>query len=177
MFTMGSLRRAKEDERTSVNGLLELLGLGAVADRTPLGLPLGWARLVELGRALATSPTVLLLDEPSAGLDSSETEQFESSLLSVTRERGISVLLVEHDVELVMRICSTVNVLDFGILIANGSPDEVQTNPKSAPPTWARSFLPASALAAVARRLRASHRPPSQRRALMRRVRSRRSAD
>jgi len=104
MFTMGSLRRAKEDEKARVNGLLELLGLGAVADRTPLGLPLGWSRLVELGRALATSPTVLLLDEPSAGLDSSETEQFESTLLSVTRERGISVLLVEHDVELVMRM-------------------------------------------------------------------------
>ena len=129
MFTMGSLRSAK-DERTSVNGLLELLGLGPVADRIPLALPLGWARLVELGRALASSPTVLLLDEPSAGLDTSETEQFERSLLSVTSERGTSVLLVEHDVELVMRICSTVNVLDFGILIASGSPDEVQTNPQ-----------------------------------------------
>ena len=113
-----------------MNGLLELLGLGPVADRIPLGLPLGWARLVELGRALASSPTVLLLDEPSAGLDTSETEQFERSLLSVTSERGTSVLLVEHDVELVMRICSTVNVLDFGILIASGSPDEVQTNPQ-----------------------------------------------
>jgi len=130
MFTIGSLRRAKEDEQTSVNGLLELLGLGPVADRTPLGLPLGWARLVELGRALASSPTLLLLDEPSAGLDSSETEQFESSLLNVTRERDISVLLVEHDVELVMRMCSTVYVLDFGVLIASGSPDEVQTNPQ-----------------------------------------------
>ncbi|MGO8861840.1 MAG: ATP-binding cassette domain-containing protein [Acidimicrobiales bacterium] len=130
IFTMGSLRPVKEDEQTNVESLLELLGLGAMADRSALGLPLGWARLVELGRALATSPTVLLLDEPSAGMDSSETEQFESSLLSVARERGISVLLVEHDVELVMRMCSTVYVLDFGILIASGSPDEVLTNPK-----------------------------------------------
>ena len=130
MLTMGSFRPANEDEQTSVEGLLELLGLGAMADRPALGLPLGWARLVELGRALATSPTVLLLDEPSAGMDFSESEQFESSLLSVARERGISVLLVEHDVELVMRMCSTVYVLDFGILIASGSPDEVRTNPK-----------------------------------------------
>jgi branched-chain amino acid transport system ATP-binding protein len=130
MLTMGSFRPANEDEQTSVEGLLELLGLGAMADRPALGLPLGWARLVELGRALATSPTVLLLDEPSAGMDFSESEQFESSLLSVARERGISVLLVEHDVELVMRMCSAVYVLDFGILIASGSPDEVRTNPK-----------------------------------------------
>src|SRR5258708_1049931 len=82
-----------------------------------------------LGRALAASPTVLLLDEPSAGLDSSETERFEGTLGRVSRERAISVLLVEHDVELVMRMCSTVYVLDFGIMIASGSPQAVPANP------------------------------------------------
>jgi ABC-type branched-subunit amino acid transport system ATPase component len=129
LFTMGSLRPAQPDERDGVDELIELLGLGPVAHHSALGLPLGVARLVELGRALAAAPTVLLLDEPSSGLDSAETEQFEDSLRRISRERGISVLLVEHDVELVMRICSAVNVLDFGVLIACGSPDEVRADP------------------------------------------------
>ena len=129
MFTMGSLRPEEPDERTSVDGLIELLGLGGVAHRPALGLPLGVARLLELGRALAASPTVLLLDEPSSGLDSSETEQFESSLRRVSRDRGISVLLVEHDVDLVMRMSSTVYVLDFGLVIASGPPEAVRADP------------------------------------------------
>ena len=129
MFTMGSLRPEEPDERTSVDGLIELLGLGRVAHRPALGLPLGVARLLELGRALAASPTVLLLDEPSSGLDSSETEQFESSLRRVSRDRGISVLLVEHDVDLVMRMSSTLYVLDFGLVIASGPPEAVRVDP------------------------------------------------
>jgi ABC-type branched-subunit amino acid transport system ATPase component len=129
LFTMGSLRPAGADEQRSVDELIQLLGLGSYADRPALGLPLGIARMLELGRALAASPTVLLLDEPSAGLDSSETEQFERSLHQLSSERAISVLLVEHDVDLVMRTCSTVYVLDFGLLIASGSPQEVSDNP------------------------------------------------
>jgi ABC-type branched-subunit amino acid transport system ATPase component len=109
--------------------LIGLLGLGSVSDLPALGLPLGLARMLELGRALASSPTVLLLDEPSAGLDSSETEQFEGTLRRVSRQRAISVLLVEHDVNLVMRLCSSVYVLDFGVSIATGSPEEVSANP------------------------------------------------
>jgi ABC-type branched-subunit amino acid transport system ATPase component len=130
LFTMGSVHPATPEEQADVDGLIELLGLGPVAARPAQGLPLGWARLVELGRALASSPTVLLLDEPSAGLDSSETEQFENTLRNATRARGISVLLVEHNVELVMRMCATVYVLDFGVLIASGPPDEVRADPQ-----------------------------------------------
>jgi branched-chain amino acid transport system ATP-binding protein len=129
LFTMGSLRPTEKVETARVDELIDLLGLESVATRPTIGLPLGSARLVELGRALATSPTVLLLDEPSAGLDSSETAQFESTLRRVSEERDISVLLVEHDVELVMRLCSTVNVLDFGRLIAKGKPAEVRADP------------------------------------------------
>ena len=129
VFTMGSLRPAEPDEQSRVDKLIGLLGLGSVADLPALGLPLGLARMLELGRALASSPTVLLLDEPSAGLDSSETDQFEDTLRRVSRQQSISVLLVEHDVELVMRLCSTVHVLDFGVSIASGSPEEVSANP------------------------------------------------
>jgi ABC-type branched-subunit amino acid transport system ATPase component len=129
LLALGSLRPAPAGERAAVDELIGLLGLGRVARRPALGLPLGVARLLELGRALAASPTVMLLDEPSSGLDSSETEQFERTLRRVASERGISVLLVEHDVELVMRLCSAVHVLDFGVLIASGPPEEVRANP------------------------------------------------
>jgi ABC-type branched-subunit amino acid transport system ATPase component len=129
VFTMGSLRPASRAEQQHVNELLDLLGLTPIADRSAVGLPLGVARLVELGRALAAAPTVLLLDEPSSGLDSTETQRFENVLKRVAAERGISVLLVEHDVALVMRLCTTVNVLDFGALLACGPPADIQANP------------------------------------------------
>jgi branched-chain amino acid transport system ATP-binding protein len=130
LFTMGSIRPVDSNEKSKIDELVGLLGLGSMADRPALGLPLGVARLVELGRALATSPKVLLLDEPSSGLDSSETEQFEGTLRRVSRERGVSVLLVEHDVELVMRMCTNIYVLDFGAMVTNGSPEEVRVNPE-----------------------------------------------
>jgi ABC-type branched-subunit amino acid transport system ATPase component len=129
LLTMGSLRPAESDEQSQVDELIDMLGLQPVADQAALGMPPGLARTLELGRALAASPTVLLLDEPSCGLNSSETEQFERTLRRVSRERGISVLLVEHDVDLVMRLCSSVSVLDFGRLIASGSPEEVHATP------------------------------------------------
>jgi branched-chain amino acid transport system ATP-binding protein len=100
LFTLGSVHPVAAEEKSRVDGLVRLLGLEQVADRPAIGLPLGVARLVELGRALSAVPTVLLLDEPSSGLDSTETEQFEATLKRVTEERGTSVLLVEHDVEL-----------------------------------------------------------------------------
>ncbi len=129
LLTMGALHPVDAEEKTRVDELIRLLGLEALADSPALGLPLGSSRLVEVGRALATDPTVLLLDEPSSGLDSTETEQFEQTLRRVATERGISVLLVEHDVELVMRLCSTIYVLDFGALIATGTPAQVRANP------------------------------------------------
>jgi branched-chain amino acid transport system ATP-binding protein len=129
LFTMGSLHPVNAEEKARVDELIGLLGLTPIADSPALGLPLGSSRLVEVGRALATSPTVLLLDEPSSGLDSTETEQFEATLRRVADEQGISVLLVEHDVELVMRLCASIYVLDFGALIAHGTPEEVRANP------------------------------------------------
>jgi branched-chain amino acid transport system ATP-binding protein len=129
LFTMGSLRRPDEVERARVDELMDLLDLASLAEQPALGLPLGLSRLVELGRALASAPTVLLLDEPSSGLDSSDTALFAEQLHQVADERGVSVLLVEHDVDLVMRVCETVNVLDFGRLIASGPPEAVRADP------------------------------------------------
>ncbi len=128
-FTLGSLRPGSKAEQESVDELLDMLGLADIAQRSAVGLPLGVARLVELGRALSATPTVLLLDEPSSGLDSTETQRFETVLARVAKERDISVLLVEHDVELVMRMCATVNVLDFGALLASGPPAQIRANP------------------------------------------------
>jgi branched-chain amino acid transport system ATP-binding protein len=152
LFTMGSAHPVAADEKDRVDDLLDLLGLSQVARQPAVGLPLGTARLVELGRALANAPTVLLLDEPSSGLDSTETEQFEQVVRRVVRERGTSVLLVEHDVELVMRLCANVYVIDFGVMIANGPPKLVHANPvvraaylgEEAPASQQRSTEPAA---------------------------------
>jgi branched-chain amino acid transport system ATP-binding protein len=108
--------------------LLGRLGLEAVAGRRADALPTGQARLVELARALATEPKVVLLDEPASGLDEVETERL-AEVLTGLAALGMAVLLVEHDMDLVMRICSRIYVLDFGSVIATGAPDEVRADP------------------------------------------------
>jgi branched-chain amino acid transport system ATP-binding protein len=113
------------DER--VQRIIDLTGLGDVADTRVTTLPTGQCRVVELARALACDPKVLLLDEPASGQDEAETETF-ASLLRRLAEDGVAVLLVEHDVELVMEVCTTVHVLDFGALLAVGTPAQVQAN-------------------------------------------------
>jgi branched-chain amino acid transport system ATP-binding protein len=108
--------------------ILDRVGLRPVADERVDSLPTGLARLVEVGRALAGEPRVLLLDEPSSGLSEEETDDFAALLVSLAAE-GLGVLLVEHDVELVMRVCSAIHVLDFGQIIAVGSPEEIRHDP------------------------------------------------
>jgi ABC-type branched-subunit amino acid transport system ATPase component len=83
---------------------------------------------VEVGRALATSPKVVLLDEPSSGLDASETERLSAGLVKARDARGVSFLLVEHDVAMVLGLSATVFVLDFGVLIARGTPEEIRVD-------------------------------------------------
>jgi ABC-type branched-subunit amino acid transport system ATPase component len=108
--------------------LVDMLGLGAVARRRADSLPTGQARLVELGRALATNPRVVLLDEPASGLDDVETERLAGILVSL-RDGGMGILLVEHDIDLVMRLSSKVFVLNLGQLIATGTTEQVRADP------------------------------------------------
>jgi branched-chain amino acid transport system ATP-binding protein len=108
-----------------VDSIIDRVGLRAVADARVDSLPTGQARLVELGRSLATKPTVLLLDEPASGQDEHETVAFGALLRELAGE-GIAVVLVEHDVHLVMQVCDLIHVLDFGRIIASGPPEQVQ---------------------------------------------------
>ena len=108
--------------------ILDRVGLRSVADMRVDALPTGLARLVELGRALATRPRLLLLDEPGSGLDGTESEALGDLLLELA-DHGMAILLVEHDVDLVMRICDRIHVLDFGKIIAVGTTAEVQADP------------------------------------------------
>jgi branched-chain amino acid transport system ATP-binding protein len=113
------------DERRRCDEVLELLGLGDLADEPVEVLSLGQGRLVEVGRALMTEPRLLLADEPSSGLDREETDALAATLREVQGERGFAVLLVEHDVELVSSFTERTYVLDFGHLIAEGPTAEV----------------------------------------------------
>ena len=119
------LGRPNHGENERAQAMLDLLGLAAVGDRAVESLSLGVGRLVEVGRALMTEPKLLLLDEPSSGLDRGETAELEQTLLSVHQDRNIAILLVEHDVELVRSFVQRVYVLDFGTLIASGPTETV----------------------------------------------------
>ncbi len=108
--------------------LLDLLGLGDVAERPIIQLPLGTGRLVEVGRALASEPRVVLLDEPTSGLGSHETDQLATTLRAVRDDRDVAIVLVEHDVELVLSLADAVTVLDFGKVIAEGPPAMIRSD-------------------------------------------------
>jgi branched-chain amino acid transport system ATP-binding protein len=116
------------DVNEETDRIIELTGLGPIADREVSEIPTGQARVVELARALMTRPTVLLLDEPAAGQTDRETEAFGRLLRRLAAD-GLAVCLVEHDMTLVMDVCETIQVLDYGRTIAVGRPEVVRADP------------------------------------------------
>jgi branched-chain amino acid transport system ATP-binding protein len=118
--------RGADDEALEV---IDYVGLGAIAQRPVAGLPFGTLKRVELARALASQPTLLLLDEPAGGLNHEEVEDLGRFIRQIRDDRKLTVLLVEHHMNLVMGISDHVHVLNFGRMIADGSPGEVRANP------------------------------------------------
>ena len=119
--------RTRRDRRaaTLAGEVAATLGLDDVLDRLCDQLPTGLGRLVEIGRALCTEPRVLLLDEPAGGLDEEETDRLAGVLREVVERVGPGLLLVEHDVNLVMELCDRISVMDFGKVIAEGTPKQI----------------------------------------------------
>ena len=110
--------------------LLEVFHLGDKRNELAKNLPYGEQRRLEIVRALATRPRLLLLDEPAAGMNPAETVTLAETIRQIRRDFGLTILLIEHDMSLVMRICEKIYVLDYGYIIAEGTPDEVKTNKK-----------------------------------------------
>lgn len=124
----GMMRPADEATFQRIDELLDRVGILGYAEERADSVPTGTARLLEVARALACNPRLLLLDEPSSGLDEAETEAFGTLLVELAAE-GRTILMVEHDMDLVMRVCNEIHVLDFGSIIATGTPDQIRKSP------------------------------------------------
>lgn len=127
LFRLPSLRRKEEELNDKVDTILKRLGLDQDSDRLVGSLPYGRQRLVEIARALASDPSVLLLDEPAAGLNSREADNLVETLKAL-KAAGLTLLLIEHNMGLVMKVSDQIAVLHYGRLIANGTPEAVKQN-------------------------------------------------
>lgn len=130
ILRLPSQRREEAAIRAFAEDCLNFVGITEGWDRDATTLPYGWQRRVEIARALATQPRLLLLDEPAAGLTSGEKEELIGLIRRIRNERDVCVLLIEHDTGLVMQLSERVSVLDHGVMIAEGTPKEIQANPK-----------------------------------------------
>jgi len=106
------------------------VGIGHLADQVVVNLPYGAQRRVEMARALATEPKILLLDEPTAGMNPEELIQMMEIILRIHDEFGLAILLIEHRLRMVMELCEIIQTLVFGKVIAEGTPEEIQNNPR-----------------------------------------------
>jgi branched-chain amino acid transport system ATP-binding protein len=125
-------RGTKQEEAAAVeeaNQLLDYINLRDMGDRLSKDLPYGQQRRLEIGRALASKPKLLLLDEPTAGMNPRETQDMVNFIRRLRDELGITILLIEHQMRVVMSISEQITVLDFGVKIAEGTPKEIQGNP------------------------------------------------
>lgn len=123
-------RKNENEMREEAKRLLESQDLFRYRDDVASSLPYGIQRRLEIARALATKPTLLLLDEPAAGMNPQETKELTAYIKKIKDEFGLSILLIEHHMDLVMDISDRIYVIDFGKLIANGTPSEIQNDPK-----------------------------------------------
>ena len=130
MFHLGSYRKKEKQMDEKAMELLSVFGLENVADYRAANLPYGKQRKLEIARALATEPKLLLLDEPAAGMNPNETEELMETIEVVRKRFGVTILLIEHDMKLVSGICEYLYVLNFGRLLAEGTPKEVLSNPE-----------------------------------------------
>ena len=130
LLHLGSYRKKERAMDGRAMELLEVFDLGSVADYKAANLPYGKQRKLEIARALATDPKLLLLDEPAAGMNPNETEELMETIELVRKKFGVTVLLIEHDMKLVSGICEYLYVLNFGRLLAEGTPSEVLSNPE-----------------------------------------------
>ena len=110
--------------------LLKLMKLDHKKDELAKNLPYGEQRHLEIARAMATNPALLLLDEPAAGMNPAETAELTNLIAFIREHYHLTILLIEHDMSLVMKICERIYVLDYGMVIANGTPDEIKSNRK-----------------------------------------------
>lgn len=120
----------RPQDRTSVDWAISVCGLEDVADRYPTEISLGKRKLAGIGRALARQPSLVLLDEPAAGLDTEESLELGRRLRTLPEEHGVTIFLIDHDMGLVLSACDHVMVLDFGRRIADGTPAEIRDNPR-----------------------------------------------
>lgn len=123
-------RREEREARDLAHDLLRFVGIGKVAGETASNLSYGDQRRLEVARALALAPKVLLLDEPTAGMNPQESAVFNDFVHRVRDEKDVAILLIEHDMSVVMRVSERITVLDRGEMIAEGSPDEIRNNPR-----------------------------------------------
>jgi branched-chain amino acid transport system ATP-binding protein len=129
MLFLPSVRRAEHENREAVEEVIDFLDLQAYRNKMIAGLPYGIRKVVELGRALASGPKLLLLDEPASGLSVEETQDMRWWIDDIRKQMGITVLMVEHDMGLVSGVCDRVLALADGAKLAEGTPAEVQSNP------------------------------------------------
>jgi len=122
--------REEHNARERARELLDLVGLREREDTWARNLPYGDQRRLEIARAMGTNPKLLLLDEPTAGMNNAETRDLTNFIRRLRSEFGLTVLLIEHDMRVVMGISDRVTVLDYGEVIAEGSPDEVRKTPR-----------------------------------------------
>jgi branched-chain amino acid transport system ATP-binding protein len=128
----GTAQRHREEAESEEMAyrLLEMMGVPHVANEVVINLPYGIQRRVEMARALASEPQLLLLDEPTAGMNPEELAEMVRIVRRIRDELGLAIFLIEHRMKVVMDLCETIQAIDFGALIAEGTPEEIQNNPR-----------------------------------------------